>query len=85
MANEKSIVDFDDRLILPLDVVCKNLGVTRKDFVSLAMSSLLEEELDRIDNNSFDDDPEEIKEQKKTVNKVKIEANWWVINRNAQT
>ncbi len=84
MADEKIIVGFDDRLSVPLKVVCKNLGVNKDDFVSLAISSLLEEELDRIDNKGFDEDPETIRNHKKIVNEVKFEANEWVINRNVR-
>ncbi|MDG6223292.1 MAG: hypothetical protein QCH99_08540 [Candidatus Bathyarchaeota archaeon] len=79
--NEKSNVKFDDRLGLPLDFVCKIMDVTREDFTSLALSNLLDEELDWIDNNDFDADNKELKTHKITVNEVKFEANSWVINK----
>ena len=84
MANEKSSAGFDNRLSVPLKIVCKKLDVNKDDFVSLAISSLLEEELDRIDNKEFDENPETIRNHKKIVNEVKFEANEWVINRNVR-
>lgn len=81
MINEKSNVKFDDRLGVPLVFVCKILGVSREDFASLALSNLLDEELDWIANNDFDADNKELKGHKITVNDVKFEANSWVINK----
>ena len=81
MINEKSNVKFDDRLGVPLDFVCKILGASREDFASLALSNLLDEELDWIANNDFDADNKELKCHKITVNDVKFEANGWVINK----
>jgi len=82
LVNKENInVKFDDRIALPLDFVCKFLDVTRKDFASLAISNLLDEELDWIEHNGFNADSEEIKSHKKTVKLVKFEANGWVINR----
>ena len=81
MTNEDNSIKFDARLRLPLDFVCKILEVSRKDFVSLALSNLIDEELDWIDNNGFDADSEEIKGHKKIIDSVKFEADGWVINR----
>jgi hypothetical protein len=81
LVDEKSNVKFDGRLGLPLDFVCKILDVTREDFASLAISNLLDEELDWIDNNGFDADNKEVKKHKITVNNVRFEANSWVINK----
>ena len=81
LVDEKSNVKFDGRLGLPLDFVCKILDVTREDFASLAISNLLDEELDWIDNNGFDADNKEVKSHKITVNDVRFEANSWVINK----
>jgi len=81
LVDEKSNVKFDGRLGLPLDFVCKILDVTREDFASLAISNLLDEELDWIDNNGFDADNKEVKKHKTTVNDVRFEANSWVINK----
>jgi len=57
------------------------LNVTREDFASLAISNLIDEELDWIKHNDFKSNSKEIKSHKKTVNIVKFEANEWVINR----
>jgi hypothetical protein len=81
LINEKSNVKFDARLGLPLVFVCEILGVSREDFASLALSNLLDEELDWIANNDFDADNKELKGYKITVNDVKFEANSWVINK----
>jgi hypothetical protein len=81
MTNEDNSVEFDSRLRLPLDFVCKILDVSTKDFVSLALSNLIDEELDWINNNGFDADFKEIKGYKKIVDSVKFEADGWVINR----
>ena len=81
MTNEEYSIEFDARLRLPLDFVCKILDVSTKDFVSLALSNLIDEELDWINNNGFDADSEEIKSHKKIVDSVKFEADGWVINR----
>ena len=81
VTEEAKIVEFDHRLAFPLDFVCKILDVKRKDFASLAISNLIDEELDWIKHNAFDTNSKEIKRHKKTVNVVKFEANEWVINR----
>ena len=81
MLVDKNQIKYDARLALPLDFVCKILDVNREDFVSLAISNLLDEELDWIENNGFHADSEEIKSHKETVNAVKFEADGWVINR----
>jgi len=81
MVNEGNNVEFDSRLSLPLDFVCKILDVSRKDFVSLALSNLINEELDWIRNNGFIADSAEIMGHKKIVDSVKFEADGWVINR----
>jgi len=81
MINEGNSIKFDSRLSLPLDFVCKILDVSRKDFVSLALSNLINEELEWIHNNGLDADSEEIKVHKKIVDSVKFEADDWVINR----
>ena len=81
MINEGNSIKFDSRLSLPLDFVCKILDVSRKDFVSLAFSNLINEELEWIHNNGLDADSEEIKVHKKIVDSVKFEADDWVINR----
>ncbi len=78
---ENNNVKFDNRIALPLDFVCKILDVTREDFASLAISNLIDEEIDWIEHNSFNVNSEEIKSLKKTVKVVKFEANGWVINR----
>jgi hypothetical protein len=74
-------VKYDCRLDLSLDFVCKTLGVSREDFASLAISNLLDEELDFIKSNGFNADLREIKMHQEMVNTVKYEANGWVINR----
>ena len=78
---EKRTEEFDGRLGLPLDFVSKILNVTNSDFVSLAISNLLDEELDWIDNKGFDADSQEVKSHRKIVKEVKFEADNWVINR----
>ena len=72
---------YDARLGLSLDFVCKKLDVSREDFVTLAISNLLDEELDFIQNNGFNVESNEINRHKQSVSKVKYEANGWVINR----
>ena len=81
LTGEAKKVEFDNRLALPLDFICKILDVTREDFASLAISNLIDEELDWIKHNDFKSNSKEIKSHKKTVNIVKFEANEWVINR----
>ena len=82
MATEKDKnINFDYRLTMPLEFVCKTLDVTKKDFASLALSNLISEELDWIEHNGFRADFKEIERHKKTVNVVKFEANGWVINK----
>jgi hypothetical protein len=81
---EKRTVKYDIRLSLPLDFICKILGVTREDFVTLSLANLLEEELDWIrhnnHNNNLQVEKEEIENHSKTVKTVKLEANSWIIN-----
>jgi hypothetical protein len=72
---------YDARLALPFDFVCKILNVSREDFASLAISNLLDEELDFIKNNGFDVACLDLSQHKDIVSKVKYEANGWVINR----
>ena len=81
MATEKSQVKYDKRLTLPLDFVCRILEVAREDLASLAISDLLDEELDWIKHNGFNADPREITNHKRSVKAVKFEANVWVINK----
>ena len=78
---EKRTEEFDGRLGLPLDFVSKILDVSNSDFISLAVSNLLDEELDWINNNGFDVDQKESKSHRKIVKEVKYEADKWVINR----
>ena len=78
---EKRTEEFDGRLGLPLDFVSKILGVSNSDFISLAVSNLLDEELDWINNNGFDVDQKESKRHRKIVKEVKYEADNWIINR----
>ena len=47
----------------------------------MALSNLINEELEWIHNNGSDADSEEIKVHKKIVDSVKFEADDWVINR----
>ena len=83
MTHEESykLTKYDARLTLSFDFVCKILDVSREDFASLAISNLLDEELDFIKNNGFRVDLQDIKKHKKIVKIVKFEANGWVINR----
>lgn len=74
-------INYDNRLSLPLDFVCEILDVTPEDFATLAISNLLEEELDHIKNSLKHPEVEYIEESMKTVKAVKFEANGWVINR----
>ena len=53
LTNINSNVDFDIRLNLALDFVCELIKVTKKDFASLAISNLLAEELNFIQNTNF--------------------------------
>ena len=78
---EKRTEEFDGRLGLPLDFVSKILDVSNSDFISLAVSNLLDEELDWINNNGFDVDQKESKSHRKIVKEVKYEADNWVLNR----
>ncbi len=79
--NRYEKVNYDIRLVESLDFVCKLLDVSQEDFVSLAVSNLLDEELDFIKNNGFIADINQINNQIKIVDTVKYEANGWVINR----
>ncbi len=82
LGNINSNVDFDIRLNLALGFVCELINVTKEDFVSLAISNLLAEELDFIQNNNFEKiDSNQLNIHKKTVNIVKYESDGWVINR----
>ena len=72
---------YDARLTSSFGFVCKILDVSRKDFASLAISNLLDEELDFIKNKGLHTDLEKLNAHKKTVKKVKFEADGWVINR----
>jgi len=71
-------IQYDCRLSLPLEVVCKILDVSKKDFVTLALSNLLDEELDRIKINPKNSKLEDIEELVQTVKTTKCEANGWV-------
>lgn len=66
---------------MPLDFVCNILDVTREDFTTLALSNLIAEELDWIEQNGFHADSEEITCHNETVKTVKFEADGWVINK----
>ena len=80
-AKERKQVHYDNRLELSLVFICKTLNVTREDFASLAISNLLAEELDFIEHNSFQQiKKNEINKHKKTVNRVKFEADSWIRN-----
>lgn len=81
MATEKNTIKFDGRLKIPFDFVCKFLNVSKDDFASLAISNLLEEELDWIHTNHYDVDSEEIKKYIKIVKIVKFEADGWVLRK----
>ena len=76
---ENSFVDFDNRLDLSLDFVCKRIDVSRKDFATLALANLLTEELDHIQTVSNVTETELLREHKKIGEAVKYEANNWVI------
>jgi ethanolamine utilization protein EutA (predicted chaperonin) len=80
---EKRAITYDSRLSLPLDFICKILGVTREDFATLSIANLLEEELDWIrhnnHNNNLQVDIEEAENHSMTVKTVKFEANLWVL------
>jgi ethanolamine utilization protein EutA (predicted chaperonin) len=80
---EKRTITYDSRLSLPLDFICKILGVTIEDFATLSLANLLEEELDWIRHNNHDNnlpvDVEEIENHSETVKTVKFEANSWVL------
>lgn len=67
------IIQYDCRLSLPLDFACKTLDVSKKDFVTLALSSLLEEELDNIKINLKRSKLGDIEELVKIVKAVKYE------------
>ena len=41
-------MQYDDRLLLPLEFVCKIRGITREAFITSALTNLLYEELDLI-------------------------------------
>lgn len=56
--------------------------MTLEDFASLALSNLLDEELNEIEHNEqLETDSKELKKHKETVKTVKFEANEWVVNR----
>ena len=76
---ENSNVDYDNRLDLSLDLVCKRIDVSRKDFATLALANLLTEELDHIQAVSDVQETELLNEHRKIVEAVKYEANNWVI------
>ena len=83
MLNEENYknVKYDSRLTLSLDFVCKIIAVTNEDFASLAISNLLDEELDWIKHNKLNEDSAEIDNHKVKVKAVKFEADGWVISR----
>lgn len=85
MLNKAKNVQYDDRLTLPLDFVCKIRGITKETFTTLALADLLYEELDFIKHNynteSFPhNDSAEIDNHTKTVKDVKSEADSWILN-----
>jgi hypothetical protein len=79
----KKIVKCDGRLTLPLDFICKLLGVTEGDFATLSIANLLDEELDWIEHNNHNGelqvDGEELVNHQEAVRKVKYEADSWVL------
>jgi hypothetical protein len=75
------VIKYDGRLFLPLDFVCEILDVAQEDFATLAISNLLDEELDHIKNGLKHHDLKHIDDHRETVKAVKFEANGWVINR----
>ncbi len=81
MLNEENYktVKYDSRPTLSLDFVCKIIDVTNQDFASLAISNLLDEELDWIKHNKLNDS--QINNHKVKVKAVKFEADGWVISR----
>jgi ethanolamine utilization protein EutA (predicted chaperonin) len=82
---EKRTITYDSRLSLPLDFICKILGVTREDFATLSLANLLEEELDWIrhnnHNNNLQIDTKEVENHSMTVKTVKFEADSWVLKK----
>jgi hypothetical protein len=74
-------INYDGRLSLHLVFVCEILDVTPEDFATLAISNLLEEELDYIKNSLKHPEVEHIEESIRIVKAVKCEANGCVINK----
>lgn len=74
-------VNYDERLSVPLDFVCKCIAVSKDDFATLALSNLLAEEFDHLKNCRGSSDDEDLEELVDIVKAVKFEANDWVINR----
>jgi hypothetical protein len=74
-------INYDERLSLPLDFVCKCIDVSKEDFVTLALSNLLIEEFDHLKNCRGPSDIGDVEELVNIIKAVKFEANGWVINR----
>ena len=80
----REIIKCDSRLITIMDFVCKMLDITPKDFTSLALANLLEEELEWIQQNSNRLNKrslEKIKHFTTIVKEVKMETSF-ILNRN---
>ena len=77
LSNEQDrTVQYDQKLVPPLDFVCKVLNVKKTDFVSLALVNLLEEELDWIKYDAeIQVDTEDVETQQKLLTEVKTGIN----------
>ena len=74
-------VNYDRRLSMPLDFVCKCIDVSKEKFATLALSNLLAEEFDHLKNCRGPHEVGDLEELVDIVKAVKFEANGWVINR----
>jgi hypothetical protein len=85
LANEEisKIVKYDGRLTSPLDFVCKILGITKEDFVTLSIANLLDEALDWIKHNNHNKElqlnEEKLESHHERVKTVKYEADSLVL------
>ena len=80
MNNEKNKISYDKRLKSLIELVCDLLEIDEKNFASLALANLLEEEIEEIkDNKELQKrfDSKKIRNYGEIIEDVKLDSDFW--------
>ena len=80
MNNEKNKISYDKRLKSLIELVCDLLEIDEKNFASLALANLLEEEIEEIkDNKELQKrfDSKKIRNYGEIIEGVKLDSDFW--------